>query len=217
MRHRPAISCLFLDVGEVLLTDGWDHHARRRATKHFKVEWAEMEERHNQDFATYEEGKLTLKAYLDRVIFHQKRSFSRAEFRRFMFAQSKSYPQMIELMCGLKVHYGLKVFVVSNEARELNEYRIRKFKLNSFVDAFISSCYVGVRKPDVEIFRLALDIAQTPADRVAFVDNTAMFVDIAKGMGIRGVHHTDYESTRAKLASLGLAQRDAPPPSASIP
>ena len=204
MRKTTAITCVFLDIGGVLLSDGWDHHARRRAAKHFKLDWAEMEYRHNLNFATYEEGKLTLEEYLGRVVFYQKRPFTRAEFRRLMFAQSKPYPGMIDLFAQLKVRHGLKIFVVSNEARELNAYRIHKFKLNRFVDAFISSCFVHLRKPDAEIFRLALDIAQAPAWQILYIENTPMFIQIAEGLGIRSILHTDYKSTRAKLASFGF-------------
>ena len=120
------ITTLFLDIGGVLLTNGWDHHARRRAAKRFKLPWAEMDERHNLNFGTYEEGKLTLEEYLGRVVFHEKRPFTRSQFRSYMFAQSKPHPEMIELCARLKLAYGLKVAVVSNEARELNAYRIRK-------------------------------------------------------------------------------------------
>ena len=204
MKRAIPITTLFLDIGGVLLTDGWDHHARKRAATQFKLKWAELEERHNLNFDTYEEGKLTLAEYLDRVVFHQKRLFSRARFRHFMFAQSKPYPQMIELIRRLKARYGLKIVVVSNEARELNAYRIRKFKLDGFADAFISSCFVHLRKPDLDIFRLALDIAQTPARQIVYVENTALFIQIAEGMGIRGILHTDYRSTCSKLASFGL-------------
>ena len=94
------------------------------------------------------------------MVFYEKRSFTRAQFRRFMFAQSKPYPEMIELVARLKVRHGLKIVVVSNEAREVNAYRIRKFKLGAIRDSFISSCFVHIRKPDADIFRLALDIAQ---------------------------------------------------------
>ena len=204
MKRSAPIMALFVDVGGVLLTDGWDHHARKRAAAHFKLEWAEMEDRHHLTFDTYEEGKLTLEDYLGRVIFYQKRPFTRAQFRRFMFAQSKPYSEMIKLVRELKSKYGLKIVVVSNEGRELNAYRIRKFKLDGFVDSFISSCFVHVRKPDADIFRLALDIAQAPAGQVVYVDNTPMFVQIAEGLGIRSILHTDYRSTCAKLASLGL-------------
>ena len=199
---------MFLDVGGVLLTDGWDHHARKRAATKFKLELAEMEKRHHLTFEIYEEGKLTLEEYLDLVVFYQKRPFTRAQFRKYMFAQSKPYPEMIELVRGLKERFGLKIVVVSNEARELNEYRIRKFKLDGFADSFISSCFVHVRKPDADIFRLALDIAQTPVGQVVYIENTPMFVQIAEGLGIRSILHTDYESTRSRLASLGLGNSE---------
>jgi putative hydrolase of the HAD superfamily len=204
MKKARAITCLFLDVGGVLLTDGWDHHARKRAATNFKLELAEMEARHHLTVDIYEEGKLTLEEYLGRVVFYQKRPFTRAQFRRFMFAQSKPYPEMIELVAQLKVRHGLKIVVVSNEARELNAYRIRKFKLAGFVDSFISSCFVHVRKPDADIFRLALDIAQVPVRQVVYIENTPMFVQIAEGLGIRSILHTDYKSTCAKLAKFGL-------------
>ena len=204
MKRSPEITALFLDVGGVLLTNGWDQHARKRAAANFKLELAEMEERHHLTFDTYEEGKLTLEEYLGRVVFYQKRPFTRAQFRRFMFAQSKPYPQMIEMVHTLKTKYGLKVVVISNEGRELNSHRILKFKLDRLADSFISSCFVHVRKPDADIFRLALEIAQTPARQVVYIENTPMFVQIAEGLGIRSVLHTDYRSTCAKLASFGL-------------
>jgi putative hydrolase of the HAD superfamily len=204
MKKSTEITCLFLDIGGVLLTNGWDHHARKRAAAHFKLELAEMEDRHHLTFDTYEEGKLTLDEYLNRVVFYRKRPFTRAQFRQFMFSQSEPYPEMIELIRKLKAKYGLKIVVVSNEARELNSHRIRRFKLDGFVDAFVSSCFVHLRKPDADIFRLALDIVQTPARQVVYIENTPMFVQIAEGLGIPSILHTDYESTCAKLASFGL-------------
>jgi putative hydrolase of the HAD superfamily len=111
---------------------------------------------------------------------------------------------MIALARNLKMQHGLRVAVVNNEARELNSHRIQRFKLEEFVDFFISSCFVHFRKPDADIFRLALDIAQVPAEQVVYVDDQPMFVQIAEGLGIRGIRHTDYQSTCEKLASFGL-------------
>ena len=204
MKQAPAVTCLFLDIGGVLLTNGWDHHARQRAASNFKLDLAELEDRHHLTFDTYEQGKLTLEEYLGRAVFYQQRPFTPAEFRRFMFAQSKPYREMIELIGQLKVRYRLKIAAVSNEARELNAHRIRTFKLAAFVDFFISSCFVHIRKPDADIFRLALDVAQVPARQVLYIENTPMFVQIAEGLGIRSVLHTDHRSTCAKLASFGL-------------
>ena len=163
-----------------------------------------MEIRHNQNFDTYELGKLTLDEYLKRVVFYEGRRFSLNSFKKFMFAQSEPDPQMINLLATLKAKYGLKIIVVSNEVRELNAYRIRTFKLNRVVDAFISSCYVHLRKPDEDIFRLALDIAQVPLKQIVYIENTFMFVQVAKNLGIQGILHTNYKTTCEKLASLGL-------------
>ena len=195
---------LFLDVGGVLLTNGWDHLARKRAAKHFMLKWAEMESRHSLNFETHEEGKLSFEDYLARVVFYQKRPFTRSQFKRFMFAQSKPCPGMIELFAQLKMRHGLRIAVVSNESREVNAHRIRTFKLNRLADVFISSCFVHMRKPDTDLFRLALDIAQAPAGQVLYIENTPLFVEVAEGLGIRSILHSDYKSTRAKLASFGL-------------
>jgi putative hydrolase of the HAD superfamily len=208
MTAAPGTTCLFLDIGGVLLTDGWDHHARQLAAIRFKLDWAETEDRHRLVFAAYEEGKLTLDDYLARVIFHRERAFSREEFRDFMFARSEPFPDMIDMVGRLKRRHGLKIVVVSNEARELNAHRIERFGLGAFVDFFVSSCFVHLRKPDPDIFRLALDLAQVPAARVVFIENTAMFVDVAADVGIRGILHRDYGSTRAQLAALGLGDDD---------
>jgi len=205
MTSNPSVfEKAILGIGGVLLTGGWDHHARKWAATDFNLELAEMEDRHHLTFETYEEGKLTLEEYLGRVVFYQKRPFIRAQFRRFIFAQSKPYPEMIEWVAQLKVRHRLKLAVVRNEGRELNAYRIPKFKLDGFVDSLICSCFVHVPKPDADIFRLALDIAQAPVRQVVYIENTPMFVQIAEGLGIRSILHTDYRSTCAKLASLGL-------------
>ena len=91
-----------------------------------------------------------------------------------------------------------------------SRYRIRQFKLDRLVDVFISSCFVRLRKPDVAISKLALDIAQAPARQIVYVENTAMFVQVAAGLGIRGILHTDYQSTCAELVSFGLRNDDGP-------
>jgi putative hydrolase of the HAD superfamily len=210
MKKTTAISCAFLDIGGVLLTDGWDHLARKQAAKNFKLEWSEMEERHHLTFEIYEEGKITLQEYLNLVVFHKKRPFTRNQFRRFMFAQSKPFPEMIALVAQLKHQLGMKIIIVSNEGRELNAHRIQKFKLDRFVDCFISSCFVHIRKPDVDIFKLALDIAQVQDSQTVYIDNTPLFVQIAEGLGIQSILHTDCKSTRASLSALGLNIVESP-------
>jgi HAD superfamily hydrolase (TIGR01509 family) len=204
MKKATAITCMFLDIGGVLLTDGWSRSAGKLAAKEFGLSSEELNKRHNEALDVYELGKLTLEEYLRQVVFYERRPFTPAQFRKFMFAQSKPYPEVINLVRRLKAQYGLKIVVVSNEGRGLNEYRIRKFKLDEFVDSFISSCFVQLRKPDADIFRVALDTAQVQASQVIYIENTRMFVEVAESLGIRSILHTDYKSTCAKLASFGL-------------
>ena len=203
-KMESSRTTLFLDVGGVLLTNGWDRSARKRAVENFGLDPAEMEDRHNLVFYRFEEGRLSLDEYLNWAVFYKERPFSREAFKEFMFAQSQSYPEMIELIRSLKARHRLKVAVVSNEGRELTIQRIQKFRLAEFVDFFVSSCFVHYRKPDADIYRIALDITQVPPAEVVYVEDRAMFVEVAQRFGIRSIHHVGYESTREALAALGL-------------
>ncbi len=205
MTPSPSITTLFLDIGGVLLTNGWDHNIRKGAADKFGLDYEEMNERHHLTFDTYEEGKLSLDGYLNRVVFYQERSFSRDEFKAFMYAQSQPFPEMIELMHTLKTQYSLEVAAVSNEGRELTMYRVQQYKLGAVVDFFISSCFVHYRKPDEDMYRIALDIAQVRPERVVYIDDRSMFVEIARSLGINGILHTGYETTRKALEKFGLS------------
>jgi putative hydrolase of the HAD superfamily len=204
MTSSSDITTLFLDIGGVLLTNGWDHNIRTRAADKFGLDYEEMNERHHLTFDTYEEGKLSLDEYLNRVVFYEKRLFSREEFKAFMYAQSQPFPEMIELMRGLKAQYGLEVAAVSNEGRELTVYRVEQFQLGTLIDFFVSSCFVHYRKPDEDMYRIALDIAQARPEQVVYIDDRAMFVEVAQGLGINGIIHTGYEATRTALENLDL-------------
>jgi putative hydrolase of the HAD superfamily len=204
MKKKSVISTIFTDIGGVLLTNGWDRGSRRRAIDLFKLDPEETEERHHLTFDTYEVGKITLDEYLRRVIFYKKQPFSANQFRQFMYDQSKPLPQMIPLMRQLKKKYGMKLAVVSNEGRELAEHRIRTYKLNEFVDFFIVSSFVHFRKPDADIFSIALDTAQVSPREVVYIEDRAMFVQVAQGLGISGLQHIDYKSTCEKLKIFGI-------------
>ena len=200
------VTALFLDIGGVMLTNGWDRKAREAAAKQFGLDLDDLNDRHRMTFDTYESGKLDLDEYLKRSVFYKDRSFTMEQFRTFMYDQSVAYPEMIDLIKALKARYGLKIAVVNNEGRELNEHRIRTFRLNEFVDFFISSCFVHFRKPDADIWKVALDIAQVPLEEVVYIDDRAMFVQVAEGLGLRGIvhDHKKVQQTRDALAGMGL-------------
>lgn len=204
MKTKSPITTIFTDIGGVLLTNGWDRGSRRKAIDLFKLDPEETEERHHLTFDTYEVGKLSLEEYMNRVVFYTKRSFSRNDFRQFMFDQSKPFPEMLALLKRIKKKYGCKIAVVSNEGRELAEYRIKQFKLNELADFFIVSSFVHFRKPDTDIFRIALDTAQVSPKQVVYLEDRAMFVQVAETLGIQGLRHIDYKTTVATLEKFGF-------------
>ena len=204
MKNPLLITTLFLDIGGVLLTNGWDRHARKLAAEAFHLDFSEMDERHHLTFDTYEQGKLSLDEYLERVVFHDQRTFTPDVFREFMFSRSQPFSDMIALVRELKDRHHLKTVAVSNEGRELTEFRIEQFHLREIIDFFVCSCFVHFSNPDEDIYRIALDVSQSAPGQVAYIDDRSLFVEVANGLGLYGIQHTGYDSTREALAALGL-------------
>jgi putative hydrolase of the HAD superfamily len=200
---KKKVRILFSDIGGVLLTNGWGHESRMAAAEKFDINYEEMDILHDFIFNVWEMGKISLDDYLDTVIFKQHRSFSKEIFKEFMFAQSLQLPYMLPWMIEWKNrNQNIKVISINNEPRELNQLRINKFDLHHFFDAFVSSCEVGMRKPDPGIFLLALGIAQAQPDECIYFDDRIMLVEAAKKVGICAFHHKNFEDTKKILESL---------------
>lgn len=199
------IKTLLIDIGGVLLTNGWDRHERAKAIEHFGLEPEEFAMRHEMAFEEHEVGRITLDQFLDRAVFYKPRTFTCPEFKEFMFAQSAELPDMIAFIKELKAKHGLVVAAVSNEGRELQQFRIKKFKMEEYIDSFLISSFLFWRKPGETIFQIALDVTQSNPAETVFIDNLKLSVEVATTLGIHGVHHVDVASTRAKLAELGLS------------
>ena len=193
---------LFLDVGGVLLTNGWGHESRQLAAKIFKIDYAEMEALHNLIFNIYEIGKISLDEYLNTVVFNHPRNFTREDFKAFVFSESKELPGLLQWLIEWKKDCGFRIMSINNEGRELNNYRIKKFGLHRCFDAFISSCEVGVRKPDPSIFKLATGIAQAKPEQCYYFDDRAMLIEVAKTTGINVYQHKDFETTKHLLEQI---------------
>ncbi len=198
------ITTLFLDIGGVLLTNGWDTALRKQTAEHFGVDYNELDHRHRVTYDTYEEGKTTFETYLRQIIFYEPREFSVADVEKYILEQATAYEDTIGLVKKLRAVYGLKVAVVSNEGREVAEDRIRRFHLKDFVDFFVVSAFVHFRKPDLDIYRLALDVAQVHPEQVAYIEDRPLLCEVATSLGINAVLNRNQEETRAKLAELGL-------------
>lgn len=193
------ITTLFLDIGGVLMTNGWDRHMREKAAHDFDLDLVDFEERHRQFYDIYESGKASLDDYLKGVLFYTERSFSMEKFKEFMFAQSKPFPDMIAFFSQLKKDYKLREVAVSNEGREIIEYRIKSAHLKSFLDDFFISAFVGYQKPDQHIFQMALDVTQVSPNEVFYVDDRPEHLQAAAKLGIKGIQHKSLLETRRIL------------------
>ncbi len=196
------IRALFWDVGGVLLSNAWDHEERDLAVTHFQLEGPEFEARHKELVPAFEEGRMSLDDYLERSIFYKVRSFTREDFKRFMFSLSKPRTAVLEIARALSGEYFMAT--INNESRELNQYRIQTFRLADCFDLFVSSCFVGIRKPDERIYRLALDLSQYAAEECCFVDDRPANIEAAAKVGMRTVLMKDPAQLRRDLQGLGV-------------
>jgi putative hydrolase of the HAD superfamily len=195
---------LFTDLGGVLLTNGWDHSSRELAAEHFGLDIHELQRRHEAVFPNYEQGFNTLEEYLQFAVFHEQRDFTPAEFIDFMKKQSQPYPEMIEYVKALKLKNNIKVVAVSNEGRELAQHRIDTYELDSFIDIFIVSAFVGRRKPYEDIYRLALEVAGAVKSEVVYLDDRQMLAQGAQAFGLDAIWHRNLDATRQELTERGL-------------
>lgn len=194
-----VIKTLFLDIGGVLLTNGWGHESRQKAAEQFEFDYDEMNHLHEFIFNIYEIGRITLDEYLNTVLFYKPRAFTKEDFRAFMFSESRQLPHTLEWLVEWKKQTDVKIISINNEGRELNDYRIKKFGLHRCFDAFVSSCEVGMRKPDPGIFQLALGIAQVSVQECLYFDDRPMLVEAAKKAGIPALQHSGFEAAREVL------------------
>jgi putative hydrolase of the HAD superfamily len=195
---------IFFDVGGVCLTNGWDTSARRSAALHFSLDLEEFEERHQALVDALERDEQSLDGYLDHVVFHQHRSFSREGFTRFMQAQSQPHDSVLSLLRNLASAGSYRLATINNESRELNRYRIDTFRLRDIFCAFFSSCYLGVRKPDARIYEIALDVMQAEPATSLFVDDRVENVEGARGLGMHTIHVTDLRGLAEQLLNAGV-------------
>ena len=200
----PKISAVFSDVGGVLLTNGWDRSARDKLVEQFGLEGEDFEDRHQRVGASLDTGQLEISPYLDRTIFYRPRSFPKQAVREFMFAQSKAIPGSLALVARLAQTRQVLLATLNNESRELNLYRIEKFGLRNYFTVFFSSCFLGVQKPDPQIYRLALDLSQRAPEECVFIDDRPVNLECARQLGIHTIQFLNAAQLEGDLRSLGV-------------
>jgi putative hydrolase of the HAD superfamily len=198
------ISAIFWDVGGVLLTNAWDREQRMRALDQFTLDDVEFHDRHEMVVSSFERGKITLDAYLDRTVFYRPRPFTREAFKEFMFSLSQPNSEALLLAGELAESGKYLMSTINNESKELNLYRIQTFGLREIFTLFVSSCFVGLRKPEEGIYRLALEITQKPPQECCFMDDRALNLECARQLGMHTVEMGSVSQLREELRKLGV-------------
>jgi putative hydrolase of the HAD superfamily len=201
----PKISAIFWDVGGVLLSNAWDREQRQRTLKHFSLDEVEFESRHEMLASSLERGKITLQQYLERAIFYRPRPFTVDAFGEYMFSLSQSDKHTLQLAAELTRSGKYRMSTINNESRELNLFRIQTFGLGEIFSLFVSSCFVGLRKPEEGIYRLALEITQRPPEECCFVDDRPLNLDSAARLGMHVIQMQNADQLRRDLQKLGVA------------
>ena len=199
------ISTILWDVGGVLLTNGWDHLERTAVLKQFALDPGPFEQRHEMANDPWEKGLMTAEQYLLQTVFYEPRPFTPAAFLQAMKERSVLLPHgAMRILQELAASEEVELAMLNNEARELNDYRIERFELGRYFDVFLSSCYLGLRKPDPKFFELALDVLQRDAEEVAFIDDRQGNCDAADALGIHAICYQDEAQCVQALERLGL-------------
>jgi putative hydrolase of the HAD superfamily len=199
-----GIHAIFWDVGGVLLTNAWDHTQRMAALEHFRLDEEEFHSRHEMVVSSFERGKISLDEYLDRTVFYRNRSFSRDEFREYMFSLSEPMPEVLAFARALADSGKYFMGTINNESRELNLHRIQKFGLRDIFRLFVSSCFVGLRKPESGIYHLAIEITQRNPGECCFIDDRALNLECAAKLGMRTIQMQTLDQLRSELGKLGV-------------
>jgi putative hydrolase of the HAD superfamily len=200
-----GISTILWDVGGVLLTNGWDRQQRDAVVTRFGLDEADFERRHAEVDQAWEKDEIGADEYLRHTVFFEPRNFTRAEFLDAMRAESTLLADSaMGILRALSASEEYVLATVNNEARAMNGFRLLKFNLLDEFDAFFSSCYLGLRKPDRKIYQVALDVLQRDPERVVFVDDRAENVAAAASLGIHGVRYEGSEQLSNELVRLGV-------------
>ncbi len=195
---------LFFDLGGVLLTNGWDTGARRRASETFGLDFAEFQTRHEMLKTAFETGRLSLDHYVNKSVFHRPRPFTAREFKEFMFGQSQLLGETLDFVRALANAGKYRLYTLNNESRELHEHRVKAFGLDQVFRGFLASCYLGQVKPDEDIYLNALGIAATNRANAVFIDDRALNVEPATALGLNAYHFQGLEGLRSFLGDRGV-------------
>jgi putative hydrolase of the HAD superfamily len=196
---------ILFDVGGVMLTNGWDHNERKAVIEQFSLDREAFESRHEKPNDAWERDTITISEYLKETAFYEPRSFTEADFLDAMKAVSLPIASTaIPVVKDIAATGRYLVGTLNNESRYLHEYRMEKYGIAPYLDLQLCSAYLGMRKPDADIYRRAIDIVGRPASRILFIDDRAGNAEAARSAGMTAIQFLGEEQLRAGLKELEI-------------
>jgi putative hydrolase of the HAD superfamily len=128
-------------------------------------------------------------------------------FGEAYFAELKPNEPMLDHMRELRER-GYRMALLTNNVREWQPLWRPVLPIDEIFEVLVDSGFVGMRKPDPEIYELTLERLDLPAAACLFLDDTEVNCDAARALGMAAVHFRDTEQA---LAEMSAALDGGPP------
>jgi HAD superfamily hydrolase (TIGR01509 family) len=202
-----SIRTIFWDLGGVVLTNGWDPGQRKRVLSRLGVNLEAYEELHDRANYYWERGLLTAKDFFSQTVLlpNPKLDLTFDMLWPQVCAASKVlHPECLDMLAELKQMGRYRIATLNNESRELNEYRLDAFKLRSLFDYFICSGYVHEMKPNLGIYKSAIDISGFAASSALFIDDKPENCAAAEAVGMHAIRFESPAQLCTALVEYGI-------------
>ncbi|WP_309631968.1 HAD family phosphatase [Nocardioides zeae] len=209
MRGKVGVDAVLFDYGGVLTTSVRDSLAGWMAREDIEPgsftrtlrAWLARDAPAGTPVHRLETGELALEAFEETFAAELRttdgRAVPAAGLLDRLFAEMRQEPTMFALVDDLRAR-GVRTGLVSNSWG--NDYP--RAQLDTVLDPVVISADVGLRKPDVAIFDLAVAHLGVPASRVLFVDDAEPNLIGARRAGLQTLLHQDPGTTRRALDAL---------------
>ena len=97
---------------------------------------------------------------------------------------------------------GFRLALLTNNVREWEPRWRPKWPIDELFETVVDSGFVGMRKPDPEIYRLTLRRLELPADACVFIDDLEHNIVAARECGLHAVHFRDTEQALGEVRAL---------------
>jgi putative hydrolase of the HAD superfamily len=127
-------------------------------------------------------------------------------FREAYFEALKPNAGMIDLMRELRER-GYRLAILTNNVREWEPLWRAKLQVDEIFELVVDSAFVGMRKPEPDIYRLTLErLGGIAPERSLFVDDNELNVKAARKLGMRAIRFESNEQAIPEIRSMLEAQ-----------